>query len=587
MLLEYKEKEQIMISEVSIFLLTIAVSILLSLVVVYYSFKRKEAPGAFYLGLMQLTCLFWNIGYFIEILGNSLPEKMIGVKIQYFFGLPFVSVFWYLSIINFKTGKNRPTTLEFATVSFIPLITVVLALITEKHNLFYINPKLVQVGPFLLIEKDWGWWFYIHVIYSYILNFTGTIHLFDALRKKESVFKKQILLWLSAISLPWIANIAYVLGMDSFMRLDFTNTAFAFSSLIFSYAVFKYGLFDLVPTARDLVIDSMANGLLVLDEKIRIVFANPAAAEMLKNQELIGKELKAVMPEGTNQKLFNEFSIKERSEIELHGSIFEIESRSINVKRSSSRGTILTFYDMTEQKRKEKQLSELNATKDKFFSIIAHDLKNPFFGIMGLTSMLTDSEHELNEVEKEKILNEIKELSSRTYKMLENLLNWSRSQTGTIEFHPEKLSLSELIIESKLQLDGSAEVKKIKILADYGEDISVFADRNMIETVLRNIISNSIKFTPNKGSIRITSKHNNELAVICVEDSGIGMDEEALNELFKIDKTKKSVGTAGEKGTGLGLILCKEFVEKNGGKIWAESILNNGTNIYFSIPLVN
>ena len=232
-----------------------------------------------------------------------------------------------------------------------------------------------------------------------------------------------------------------------------------------------------------------------------------------------------------------------------------------------------------------KELNELNIAKDKFFSIIAHDLKNPFYGIMGLSQILASNEEEVSEEEKETMIKEIKELSTNTYKMLDNLLEWSRSQTGKLEFNPRQFDISNLLNENIIQLKKSADVKRISLSSYVIPGTYVFADANMINTVLRNLISNAIKFTRAEGTINIQNELNDGFVVISVADNGIGMNQKTLDQLFRLDKSASSVGTAGERGTGLGMVLCKEFIEQNGGKIWVESQLEKGSTIYFSIPL--
>lgn len=230
------------------------------------------------------------------------------------------------------------------------------------------------------------------------------------------------------------------------------------------------------------------------------------------------------------------------------------------------------------------RLNELNATKDKFFSIIAHDLRTPFTSIVALSEMLVLFIKEKNYEGIEEYAALIEQSSNHAMDLLSNLLAWARSQTGRIEFKPEKLNLCGLLNETAQMFDQIAMPKNITIVRDYTENIEVFADKQMIGTVLRNLISNAIKFTRPGGEISLLAKPEPDQMMVTVSDTGIGISEERLKKLFRIEYNESTYGTANEKGTGLGLILCKEFIEKHDGRIWAESEAGKGSEFCFSLP---
>jgi len=249
------------------------------------------------------------------------------------------------------------------------------------------------------------------------------------------------------------------------------------------------------------------------------------------------------------------------------------------------------FVDITERrkaeeaiKENESRLRELNATKDKFFSIIAHDLKSPFNSILGLSNMLADQVREKNHEGIEEYAGIIQKSTQRVFDLLMNLLEWSRSQTGRMEFSREYIELGVLINEVIELLGESAHLKSITIIRELPRNMLVFADKAMISTILRNLISNAIKFTYPGGKIVISSDKKPDELMISISDNGIGIKKEVIDKLFRIDETYIAPGTQEEKGTGLGLILCKEFIEKHGGKIWVESEVDKGSTFYFTIP---
>lgn len=239
-----------------------------------------------------------------------------------------------------------------------------------------------------------------------------------------------------------------------------------------------------------------------------------------------------------------------------------------------------------ELKKVADELKILNTTKDKFFSIIAHDLKNPFITILGFSDLLLTDYSELSDDERKFYLEEMKKSAEVSHNLLQNLLQWSRSQTGRIEFHPTSIPLANLVKVNMELLETTAARKGISILYDIQKDLSVFADEDMLNTVIRNLITNAIKFTNSEGKITIRAEEQGKYAEVSVIDSGVGMDDSVLANLFRLDVSHTSFGTNSEAGTGLGLILCKEFIEKQGGRIWVESELGKGSKFNFYLPLI-
>ena len=253
----------------------------------------------------------------------------------------------------------------------------------------------------------------------------------------------------------------------------------------------------------------------------------------------------------------------------------------------------VTMQDISERIQSEKilreseaRLRELNATKDKFFSIISHDLKSPFNAIMGFSELLAAQIHEKDYEGIEEYSKIIKDSSGRAMSLLTNLLEWARTQTGTMNFQPEYIELVSLINEIVDLANDSAKHKSIQISKKIPHNIIAFVDKAMIGTILRNLISNAIKFSGSNGEIVVTAEKKPLEINISVSDNGVGMSKNTIGKLFKIDQNLTTKGTQNELGTGLGLILCKEFVEKHGGKIWAESEVGIGSNFTFTIPKI-
>lgn len=235
---------------------------------------------------------------------------------------------------------------------------------------------------------------------------------------------------------------------------------------------------------------------------------------------------------------------------------------------------------------KEKHsLKEANATKDKFFSIIAHDLKNPFNVLIGLSDIMKEGIRTMEISEIEEMLEMISQTSNSTYSLLEDLLLWSKNHLGKLSYSPKSIHFSEIWHECSDTVKAHLAKKEIKLQLDIKDNIKLFCDKNMTKTIFRNLISNSIKFSYPGSTVTVKVESRDNYALIAVQDKGVGMTQEKVAKLWKVGNQISTKGTEDESGTGLGLILCKEFVEIHGGKIWVESTPEKGSTFYFTVPI--
>lgn len=250
-----------------------------------------------------------------------------------------------------------------------------------------------------------------------------------------------------------------------------------------------------------------------------------------------------------------------------------------------------TLYDISKLKKAEQELKSINeelqkvnAEKDRFFSIIAHDLKSPFNSIMGFSNILLEKTKQ-EDLENVKIFAQIINNSSqRALNLLMNLMQWSLTQTGRLNFNPEHFELGETVDEIVQLCSDIAFQKSITVTNDFPTELFVYADKAMIGTILRNLISNALKFTQRGGSIHLSAERRPKDVKVWVSDSGVGISKQVIEKIFHIDSNCSTPDTQGEKGTGLGLILCKEFIEKHGGTIGIESEPGKGSIFHFTIP---
>lgn len=234
--------------------------------------------------------------------------------------------------------------------------------------------------------------------------------------------------------------------------------------------------------------------------------------------------------------------------------------------------------------RNQKELIRINAEKDKLFSVIAHDLRSPFTSFLGLTEIMTDESTQLSTEEMREFALAIQQSANGLYQLLENLLEWSRMQGGIIDFKLQDLNLHDIIVSNLNILQGAATRKQIEISNQVGKDIIVNGDHKMIRSITGNLLSNAIKFTERGGNVTIFAEHYDGWVRVKIKDTGVGISQDTMQKLFRIDAKVASRGTEGEPSSGLGLILCRDFVEKHGGKIWVESTPGKGSSFYFTLP---
>ena len=286
----------------------------------------------------------------------------------------------------------------------------------------------------------------------------------------------------------------------------------------------------------------------------------------------------------------------ERIEVRYHkkkdGTVFPVDISASRFMMNGREVVLASIRDITDRlkaeeeiKLKNDELRHINAEKDKFFSIIAHDLRGPFNGFLGFTNLLAEKLPDFTQGEIQNIAVSMRNSATNLFQLLENLLEWARMQQGFTNFEPNALQLLPFVTTTLQPLLDSANKKGIELIIHIPESLQVFADENMLASTIRNLASNAVKFTPAGGKVSISAKATPDGKIeISVKDSGIGMDAEIVHNMFKLDVSISRKGTDGEPSTGLGLLLCKDFIEKHGGRIWAESEEGKGSTFCFTLP---
>ena len=556
-------------------------------------FRRYEIVVRWF-GYMMLGIAIWALSYGLELSSTSLEQMLFWINVEYL-GIAFIPAFWLLFLLKF-TGKDKWLHPKyFYAFMLLPLITLLMVWTNKYHHLHYKSVGLDNSGPFPLLSLETGPWYIVHTIYFYTLLVWGVILLVNKYRKSDQVFRKQNLTILIAVFIPWVANVLYLFGYRPMGHIDSTPFAFVITMLFLSIGLVRFRLLDIIPIAREKVIEAMNEGLIVTDNQDRIVDLNQEIRKILSIDEkkIIGKRLGLILPD--QNELYELIKSRKAGQLQLklvNSDLFlEASLTPLFENQNAYSGLIILIRDITERvaienkvRLQSEQLLGMNKLKDRLFSIIAHDLRGPLINLNDIIKML--NEGMITEEEFKSFVPQLSKNIGYTTGLLENLLFWSKSQLQGEVVKPVYFNLKEISVNILHLFENTIHEKDILIENNIQLTCKVYADKDMIQLVVRNLISNAVKFSKRGGSIKLSTTIEGNNTILCVTDTGVGISESDQKKLFE-QETFTTRGTDNEQGTGLGLLLCKDFIEKNGGSIWVESEIGKGSKFCVRIPNTN
>ncbi len=577
----------------NLYIATLFISFLVSAILSFIVFHRKgSVRGGNYFFVMILGVTMWSLGGAFEQSVTTIEAKKWWSVFTYT-AIPVIPYVFLAFVLRLTHASDTVRKLSRLAVMTIPPVIFLTALTNDFHHWLWSSIQLVNSGGGVTGVYGQGPAFHLVVLVIYGSTVFTVYNLVRGVFLFTGIFRKQLLVLLYSQMISIAVNAMYVFDASLFGYADPTPVAFTITGLLISYGIFRYSLLELVPAARNILFDNLDGGVLVFNSEMKIIDYNRTIVKFFGKDSLTGKDLRVEFADIPELVATCEDNISSWGEFRHGERFYRVNSIEINEERLASEGKLISISDVTALKKNEEmllanrnELSELNSAKDKLFSIIAHDLKNPFFGIIGLSDMVIEDYDEMAEDEKKEMIREINQSAKDTYRMLENLLEWARQQTGSVAFDPVTFNLNELISQTIEGLRTQALLKHIKLETDLAPELMIYADQNMIRTVLRNLVTNAIKFTNAGGEIDVAAELAGDKALVSIKDDGVGISEGDSARLFRIDTTVRSLGTMGEKGTGLGLILCHEFIQKNGGIIKVRKNAGAGTTFWFTLPAV-
>jgi len=562
----------------------------------YYVYKKGGEAVRFF-GLMMLANAIWSLGYGFELASTTLRQAKFFINIEYL-GISGLPLTWFLFCLKLS-GKEHwyKHPLRFALLVAVPAATVLLVWTNHYHHLHYKDYYLDKSGDFPTVTLHEGISYWVFAAYFYVLLAIGSGLLIIKFSKADPIYKSQNYSIIIAAAIPWLTNVSYLAGFRPIKNLDLTPFAFIGTIFLISLGIYRFRLFDILPVAREKVLDLMQDGFLVLDNQLRLIDHNRTFRKYLPDpgsRKIIGMPLEILLP---GQATLFDFLKAHRSGkleliVETSKEKFDLEADIgyLNENKLNNEAVIIKFQDLTtlradslRSKMQAEELRRLNQLKDRIFSIISHDLRGPLVNLSEVLKMISNDQITNEEF---KALSPIlsKDILYTT-DLLENILHWSRSQLKGYGVNKEFFDLKGLIVNEVSYHLPSATAKKIEIIQDVFPGEMVFADILMIQIVVRNLLNNAIKFCNEGCTIHITAVYSgNDMIRLSIADNGIGMSGETVDKLFT-GENQSSRGTMNEKGTGIGLVVCKEFVERNNGSIAVESEPLKGSRFIIYLPV--
>lgn len=545
---------------------------------------------------MMLSNAIWSIAYGFELASSTLSQVKFFINIEYV-GIATLPLNWFLFCLSFcDKGCWYKKRLNIALILVVPIVTILMVWTNNYHHLHYKHIEIATSGPFPMVAITPGIWYRIFTIYFYLLLACGCYLILMKFRISDPIYKKQNYSIIIAALIPWLANMAYLLGLRPLAYLDVTPFAFVITSFFILIGIYRFKLFDIIPIAREKVLELMQDGFFVLDQQNRIIDYNKSIhryISLANNHKIIGTPLEMIFPDQPHffERIKNHQAGKIELDVVLENKVLYLEADILFLadNKINNDFVIIKLQDLTNFKKeairtKEQanELEKLNQLKDRIFSIIAHDLRGPLVNLSEVLKMIANDQ--ITREEFKSISPTLSKDIIYTTDLLENILHWSRSQLKGFGIKKEFFNLRNLIINEINYHLPAATTKKIKIIHDVFPGEMVYADILMVQIVMRNILNNAIKFCHEDCEIHITAAYQrNGTMLVCIQDNGVGIPAHVLDRLFK-NENITTRGTFNEKGTGIGLMVCKDFMIRNDGDITVSSEEGKGAKFCITLP---
>lgn len=562
--------------------------------------SRRPGLGIIPFVVMAIGLTIWTSGSLGRLISTTLVLKVIFGHLTYL-GITIVPAAW-LSFILEYTGNQKWVTRRLVTFLAIEPILVQLVMLTNPiHSGFWIDPQMVTIDGLTILQSTNGIGFWIHAVYSYILLLISCVVLLHTLIKSPHLYRGQIFYLLIGVFAPWVANIVFITGLSPLPSyIDLTPLAFTVTVASVAWSMYRFRLLDLVPIARDVIVDSMEDAILVLDMSNRVLDVNPSAVKLLNKpfDQIVGQSIIDVVPHRAELiRSFDDMDDGKREfEIDIMGttSYFELRMSSIYNRKQVVTGRVVTLHDITVLKegnlalqRANEQAQEMTRLKSQFLATMSHELRTPLNAIIGYTELqLAGIIGELSETQQqyqERVFANAQHLLG----LINDVLDLSKIEAGRMELIAEPFNLRQWADEIIQQNSVLAQEKKLKFVHQIDKRFpeELIGDAGRLKQIVINLLSNAIKFT-SEGQVSLTIDYcSQEKWAITVADTGIGIPSHKLETIFDEFHQVDNSSTREYSGTGLGLAIVRKLASSMGGNVRVESTTGEGTQFSVTLPL--
>ncbi len=579
----------------------LAVSVVMSLVLALFAWRRHPAPGALEFALLMLATAEWSLTFALELGGVDLNRMVFWARMEYF-GVVSLSSLWLLLAIRYTGREKWLASRKLRLLFIVPLLTLLAIWTNEAHNLMWSNVVIDSSAPFPILDWTRGVGFWAFTVYSYILLLIGTVLLVEAVFRSKELYRGQAAVLLIGALVPWVGSALYLLGFEVFERLVPTPVLFTITGLTIAWGLFRFQLLDIVPVAREAVLESMGDAVIVLDAQNRIVDLNPAAQQIIDSPTpaVIGSLLSQVLPISQEfvECACDESEANEELVLEdesLRGHTFDPRMSPLYDRRGNLAGRLLVLRDITDRKAMEEalrlahdQAMEASRMKSRLLANVSHELRTPLGAVLGYCEFLREGSYGTISDQQAETLDKVIESTNYLSELVSQLLDQAQIEAGHLALNIVPFSLRGMVdrVESKLSMGARPKGLALTFTVDDDVPGTLVGDERKAEQILLNLVGNALKFT-NEGEVRVRAYCPDARHwAMQVSDTGPGIPSDMQYQIFEPFARVDNSVTREHGGVGLGLSIVEQLTTMMGGRIELETRVGEGSTFTVFLPLI-
>ena len=576
------------------------IAMLFALWLAYAMWSRRPGKGVVPFVVMTLGVAIWTFGSASELFVTDFHWKRFFTQIAYI-GITIVPAAWFLFVLDYTGRSHLLNRRNILLLTIEPILVQILVFTNSSHNLIWANRELTTQLGYVVMDSSFGTLFWVHAIYSYVLLLVSAFLLIRAMIRAPHLYRGQMRLLLIAVFAPWIANIVYIFGLSPLPNfVDITPISFAITIAAVGWGLYRYRLMDIIPVARENIVENMDDAILVLDQDNRIVDANQSAIKLLNQspETVIGQHAVNVFLDYSA--LVNTFQDVEQTDTDITLPIdgemrhFNLRISGLYNRQEQLTGRILVLRDITKLKKTYAELRHANekaeeATrlKSQFLATMSHELRTPLNAIIGYTELqISGMVGELSDTQKqygERVFANAQHLLG----LINDILDLSKIEAGRMNLVSEPFIVQQWVDDIRAQNEVLAQTKNLEFVTHIDKRMPevILGDSSRLKQIVVNLLSNAFKFT-NEGTVKYEVRYVNQHTwSIMVSDTGIGIPPHKQETIFHEFQQVDSSSTREYGGTGLGLAIVRKLVLEMAGNIRVNSTLGEGSQFVITLPL--